>query len=62
MEPGKPVRLEFMAFGGSFVDPELERSIVQCGPVTCDRMAGQLRPCARTSVRIGLQVRQGLCL
>jgi hypothetical protein len=61
MEPGKPVRLEFMAFGGSFVDPELEKSITQCGPVSCDRMAGQKRPCASTSVRIGLQVRMRDC-
>jgi len=56
MEPGKTVRLEFMAFGGSWVDAVKQKSIDDCGPITCDRQKGQFDPCADVSVRMGLTV------
>ena len=55
-EPGKPARFEFMAFGGSYMDAALRADIAKCGPTTCDRQQGQLRPCSEYSVRIGLTV------
>jgi hypothetical protein len=55
--PGKPLRFEFMAFGGSFMDAELREDIRKCGPVTCDREKGEQRPCSDYSVRIGLTVK-----
>ncbi|KIZ05205.1 glyoxal or galactose oxidase [Monoraphidium neglectum] len=52
--PGKPMRYEFMAFGGSFIDAALRKDIAKCGPVTCDREKGEQRTCSEYSVRIGL--------
>lgn len=57
LQPGKEVRYEFMAFGGSYIDEELRADIGKCGPVSCDREAGEHRPCADISVRIGLTVK-----
>jgi hypothetical protein len=56
-EPGAPSRFEFMAFGGSFMDASLRGDIRKCGPVSCDREAGEQRPCSQYSVRIGLTVK-----
>lgn len=57
MEPGKAVRLEFIAFGGSNINSRLANEIYKCGPSTCDRMKNQFNPCADVSVRIGLTVK-----
>ncbi|KAI8466478.1 MAG: hypothetical protein J3K34DRAFT_524480 [Monoraphidium minutum] len=55
-DPSKPMRYEFMAFGGSFMDAALREDIRKCGPVTCDREKGEHRPCSDYSVRIGVTV------
>jgi hypothetical protein len=52
--PGAPMRYEFAAFGGSFMDAGLRRDIEKCGPVTCDREAGEQRVCSHYALRIGL--------
>lgn len=56
MTPGKPMKFEFMAFGGSYIDAALRKDIDNCGPVTCDREKGEQRPCSEYSVRIVLTV------
>ncbi|KAF6264122.1 hypothetical protein COO60DRAFT_220181 [Scenedesmus sp. NREL 46B-D3] len=59
MKPGKDVRLEFVAFGGSWVDWQLHEDLKQCSHVGCDRLASEKKPCADVAVRIGLKVTAG---
>jgi hypothetical protein len=59
MKPGKDVRLEFVAFGGSWVDAKLHEDLKGCSHVGCDRAASEKKPCADVAVRIGLQVTAG---
>ncbi|GBF96985.1 hypothetical protein Rsub_09782 [Raphidocelis subcapitata] len=56
VKPGAPMRYEFSAFGGSFMDAALRADIGKCGPVTCDREAGEQRVCSHYALRIGLTV------
>jgi hypothetical protein len=41
--PGKPMRYEFMAFGGSFIDAALRKDIAKCGEHSLLRPAKQTR-------------------
>lgn len=59
MKPGKDVRLEFVAFGGSWVDSKLDEDLKHCSHVGCNRVASEKKPCADVAVRIGLKVTAG---
>ncbi|WIA15217.1 hypothetical protein OEZ85_001895 [Tetradesmus obliquus] len=59
MKPGKDVRLEFVAFGGSWVDLKLDEDLKHCSHVGCNRVASEKKPCADVAVRIGLKVTAG---
>lgn len=56
MKPGQDVRLEFIAFGGSYVDANLAEDLTHCSHVGCNRTVSEKKPCADVSVRIGLLV------